>query len=119
MVKINKLTLAMIILIILLALSGCNLNSKYKVTELKFGTNKELLEIANSNQEVKGYLQNREYSYEISKVSQQNKEELPSVYKDLEGELYKIYYRTEEFDLLVVMNKNEVLKVLPISTLTI
>lgn len=104
------------ILALLIVSTGCSNLETQKSGENDYSA---LLEIANSNSEVKSYLENKIYTTEISKVTTEDKAELPSVYRDLEGNLYKIYYKTDNFDLLVVMNNEEVLKVIPISNLRI
>lgn len=121
---INKTkTIALTALLVLtIVLTGCtSKSSNYSITKLNIGKSQysKLLEIANSNEEVTMYLQNVEYSVNISKVTAEDKAQLPSVYKDLEEKLYKVYYKTKGFDLLVIMNKEEVLKVIPVTKLTI
>jgi len=106
------------LLLLAITLTSC---SKKESEDQRIGESEysNLLEIASSNLEVKSYLENKIYTTEISKVTTEDKAELPSVHGDLEGELYKIYYKTDNFDILVVMNRNRVLKVVPISSLKI
>ncbi|MAE42745.1 hypothetical protein CMO93_03160 [Candidatus Woesearchaeota archaeon] len=78
-----------------------------------------ILKIANSNEDVKTYLQNRKYSIDIAKVTSKDKEKLLSVYEGLEGELYRVYYKTNDFGLIVITNKKEVLNVVLVSQVKI
>jgi len=84
------------------------------------GQDKEkILKIANSNEEVRGYVLGREYSVEIFAVTDDDKAKMPAVYGGLEGRLYKVVYSMGGMDLLVVTDDEKVLKVLPVTKLSI
>lgn len=80
--------------------------------------NKDILEIANSNDEIKSYIQNREYKVEISKVNKEDINKLPAIYKDINAE-YKVLYDLKEFKLLVLIEDGRVVKIVPISAVYI
>ena len=84
------------------------------------GLDKEkILKIANSNEEVRGYVLGREYSVEVFAVTEEDKAKMPAVYGGLEGNLYKVVYSLGGMDLFVVTDNEKVLKVLPVTKLSI
>ncbi len=105
------------LLILAIALTSCRDETETKQNiEVNYSN---LLDISNSNPEVVKYLEGEEYEVQISKVTDEDRNELPAVYEGLEEQIFKAHYKTNNFDLLVVMDKNEVLKVIPITSLKI
>lgn len=79
----------------------------------------KILKIANSNGEVRGYVSGRQYSVQVYEVTEEDKAKMPAIYGGLEGRLYRVVYSMQGMDLLVVTDDKQVLKVLPVTKLSI
>lgn len=101
-----KKIIIMVLFLIILGLFFINQNDK------------DILEIANSNEEVKSYIQGRNYNVEISKVTKEDTNKLPVIYKDINAD-YKILYDLKDFKLLVLIDNNKVVRVVPITAISL
>ncbi len=111
-----------IFFILLILLVGCVKSGNYEVKNLSVnGTNslQKILGIANEDNEVKSILQDIEYSVEIKKADQNERQKTPYLYKGLNGDLYKVTYKTNKFDLIAITNEKEVLGVFLINKVVI
>ena len=110
------------IFLFVILLVGCEKTQNYEVKNLTIKTENPLqkaLDIANSNAEVIGLLQNRHYNVEVKNVDENEKASLPNVYRGLNGTLYKVHYKSNDFELIVVTNEKQVVNVVQLTRIKI
>ena len=111
-----------IFFILLILLVGCAKSGNYEVKNLSVeGINplQKALDIANKDNEVISILQNTQYSVEVKKADQNEMQKTPYLYKGLSGNLYKVTYTTNKFDLIAITNEEKVLNVFLINKMVI
>jgi len=116
--KTNKI----LVLLFLILLVGCAKAQDYEIKNLTLKTKTPLLgilNIANSNEEVRAFLQNTTYSVEVKEIGEAEIAAMPSIYVGLSGSFYMVYYATSEFDLIVITNESEVLRIVPVQKVRI
>ena len=79
----------------------------------------KILDIANKDNEIMSVLQNTQYSVEAKKVDESEKQKMPYLYKGLSGNLYKVTYTANKFDLIAITNEEKVLNVFLINKMVI
>ncbi|MEK6946168.1 MAG: hypothetical protein AABX32_01035 [Nanoarchaeota archaeon] len=111
-----------IFFILLILLAGCAKSGNYDIKNLsveKMNPLQKALDIANRDNEVRSVLQNVEYSVEAKKVDQNEMQKMPYLYKGLSGNLYKVTYTADKFDLIAITNEEKVLNVFVVNKMVI
>jgi ribosomal protein S4E len=100
-----------ILVIVLVFLASCKTQENDPI--------QNALSIANSNQEVNAIMEDEDFSVDVKKVNKGDIDAMPTVFEGLSGELYRVYYKTSEFDLIVITNEKEVLRIVPVTKIKI
>lgn len=111
-----------IFFILLILLVGCAKSGNYDIKNLsvkEINPLQKAMDIANKDSEVRSVLQNVEYSVEAKKVDQNEMQKMPYLYKGLSGNLYKVTYTTNKFDLIAITNEEKVLNVFVVNKMVI
>ena len=116
--KANKI----LVLLTLIFLVACAKTQDYEIKNMTLKASVPLLSIlniANSNYEVRAFLQNTTYSVDVKEISEAEISAMPNIYAGLSGSLYMVYYSTSKFNLIVITNESEVLRIVPVQKVRI
>jgi|TARA_Y100000031_G_C8136649_1_gene345572 hypothetical protein len=106
-----------ILVLILIFLASCK--NGIEVDKSTTDPFESILKISNGDDEVRSVLQNVDYTIQVKEVNEKGREEMPYLYTDLTGVLYKVTYQTGKFDLIVITDDDEVLEVFVINKVKI